>query len=127
MSAGQQNRGGKRPRVLVVEDEAMVSMLIEDMLDDLGYEVAAVAARLEAAREAAETASFDLAIVDLNLAGRATYPVADRLAARRIPFAFVTGYGATGLQPEYSDVPVLQKPFRTEDLGRIVDQLLSTP
>jgi CheY-like chemotaxis protein len=125
MSAGEQDRGRKRPRVLVVEDEAMVSMLIEDMLEDLGYDVAEVAAQLEAAQHAAETARFDLAIVDLNLAGRATYPVADRLASRGIPFAFVTGYGAAGLKPEYSHLPVLQKPFRTEDLRRIVDRLLS--
>lgn len=125
MSIGTQNGDGKRPRVLVVEDEAMVSMLIEDMLDDLGYEVAQVVARLGPAQTAAEAASFDVAIVDLNLAGQATYPVADRLAARAIPFAFVTGYGATGLSPAYSSIPVLQKPFRTEDLGCIVDLLLS--
>lgn len=114
-----------RPRVLVVEDEALIAMLIEDMLEAFGYDVAAVAGRLPLALEAVETGAFDIAIVDVNIAGETSYPVADQLLARGVPFAFVTGYGASGLADGYQSCPVLQKPFRAEELSRLLAALLA--
>jgi len=110
--------------VLVVEDETMIAMLIEDMLEEFGYEVAAVAGQLQTALQAVETSSFDVAIVDVNIAGQTSYPVADRLAERGVPFAFVTGYGVSGLAEGYDGIPVLQKPFRAEDLTGLLSDLL---
>jgi CheY-like chemotaxis protein len=108
---------GGRPRVLVVEDESLVAMLIEDMLSDLGYEVVAVAGRLDQALETARGVGADLAILDLNLDGRRTDAVAEVLRARGIPFIFATGYGAAGVAAEWRDVPVVQKPFQEADLS----------
>jgi len=106
-----------RRRVLLVEDEALVAMLLEDALLDLDCDVVATAGRIEHAMKAAARDSFDLAILDVNRAGDMTYPVARVLSIRAIPFIFVTGYGASGLDPEYTGCPVLQKPFRRTDLA----------
>jgi CheY-like chemotaxis protein len=115
---------GRQPQVLLIEDEALIGMLIEDMLTDLGCQVTDTVGRLEPALQAATEGAFDFAMVDVNLAGQATYPVADRLAARGIPFAFVTGYGAAGVDPAYAATPVLSKPFRPDDLARVLKRLL---
>jgi CheY-like chemotaxis protein len=91
--------------------------LVEDMLADLGHELVAVASRLDEALAAAGTASVDVAILDLNLGGVLSYPVADLLAKRGIPFVFATGYGSGGLEGTYADRPTLHKPFAREALG----------
>lgn len=114
-------------RVLLVEDEAMVAMLLEDLLTDMGCEVVAVVSGLDAAMDAAQTMAFDLAILDVNLNGRETYPVADEIAARRLPCIFVTGYGLAGVRESHRQVPVLTKPFREADLRRIVELALAAP
>lgn len=114
---------GARQKVLVVEDESLVAMLIEDMLLDLGYEVVAVAARLEQAMESARTVAADLAILDLNLDGKRTDGVAEILRARGIPFMFATGYGAAGVSGEWANVPVVQKPFQESDLSAALAKL----
>jgi CheY-like chemotaxis protein len=107
----------ERPRrILVVEDEVMVRMLIEDMLGELGHTVAAAAGRLDEAMQAAETADFDVAILDVNLSGEPISPLADALAARGTPFVFVTGYAEGGVPVAYRDRPVLKKPFQLESL-----------
>lgn len=113
-------------RVLLVEDEALVAMLVEDMLSDLGCTVVATAPRLDEATSRAEDVGlhFDVAILDLNLAGQNTFPVASALAARGVPFAFATGYGAGGLPAEWRDRPTLQKPFTAGDIGRVLAQAL---
>src|SRR5437660_11435818 len=80
-------------RILVVEDEPVIRMLLEDMLGELGYTVAAEAARIEEALEATKNADFDLAILDADLNGQPASPVADALVARGTPFVFATGYG----------------------------------
>lgn len=110
-------------RVLVVEDEMMVSMLIEDYLADLGCEVAGPAATLQEALDMAESAGFDAAVLDLNLAGDRTFPVADKLSEKGVPYAFATGYGQGGLRAEDQNRPVLQKPFVYEDLQSVIEQL----
>jgi len=106
-------------RVLLVEDEALVAMLVEDMLADFGCSVVATAPRLDEALEHANDLAleFDVALLDLNLAGENTLGVASALAARNIPFAFATGYGAGGLPDEWRDRPTLQKPFTAGDVA----------
>jgi CheY-like chemotaxis protein len=112
------SRARSDQRVLVVEDEFLIRMLLEDMLDELGYAVAGVAGRLEEAAEMAKSGVFDLAILDVNLDGEDVFPVADILAGRGVPFVFVTGYGGRGLPEPYGSRPTLQKPFQIDDLGR---------
>jgi CheY-like chemotaxis protein len=103
-------------RALLVEDEGAVALLIEDMLVDLGCEVAASAANLGKACELASQAQFDFAILDLNLNGVSAIPVARILRERCIPFVFSTGYGASGVSEEFVDYPLLAKPFIMNDL-----------
>ncbi|RWX78705.1 response regulator [Neorhizobium lilium] len=107
-------------RILVVEDEMTIAMLVEDMLTELGHQVIDLAMRLPYAAELARTAAFDLAILDINLDGRKSFPVADILKERGIPFIFATGYGAAGLDAAYVGYPVLTKPFLVQDLGAAI-------
>ncbi|UYY78959.1 response regulator [Sphingomonas sp. R1] len=107
-------------RVLIVEDEMTIAFLIEDMLEDLGHEVVEIAMRLPEALEAARRVDADLAILDVNLDGHRSFPVADILEARSIPFAFATGYGALGLEGPYRERPVLAKPFLREHLATLI-------
>lgn len=113
-------------RILVVEDEMMIAFMIEDMLAELGHEVVALAMRLPEALEAARRPDIDLAILDVNLDGLRSFPVADILIQRAIPFAFVTGYGAAGLDEGYRNRPVLAKPFLSADLRRLLAQTGAT-
>jgi len=94
----------------------LVAMNIEDMLLDLGHEVAGLASRLEPALSLASEGQFDLAMLDVNLAGQNSFPIAAILVERGIPFLFATGYGAKGIGEDYRSYPVLQKPFRARDL-----------
>jgi len=116
----------EQPRVLVVEDEYLIRMLLEDMLADLGYAVAAAVGSIAEARAHAADGDFSAAILDVNLEGQEIFPVADILAARRLPFVFVTGYGERSLPERYRDRPALQKPFQAEQLGSALDALLAT-
>ena len=111
-------------RILVVEDELMIRMLLEDMLGELGYTVAAEAARIEEALEAAKNADFDIAILDVNLNGQPISPVADALVARGMPFVFATGYGERGLPEPYRDRPTLKKPFQMDGLKQMLQTAL---
>ena len=124
-SATQPQSTGPAKRILVVEDELMIRMLLEDMLGELGYTVAAEAARIDEALEAAQTADFDIAILDVNLNGQPISPVADALVARGMPFVFATGYGERGLPEPYRNHPALQKPFQAEQLKSALDTLLA--
>ena len=117
----------KGARVLVVEDELMIRMLLEDMLGELGYAVAAEATRVEEALEAAKTAEFDLAILDVNLNGEPVSPVADALVARGTPFVFATGYGEQALPEPYRDRPTLKKPFQLDGLKQMLQSALKAP
>jgi CheY-like chemotaxis protein len=103
-------------RILVVEDEAAISLLLEDMLLDFGCEVVGPAARLTAALDIAHRETLDLAILDVNVAGEPVYPVVEALEARKVPFVFSTGYGSAGIRDLYRDRPVLQKPLAQHDL-----------
>jgi CheY-like chemotaxis protein len=110
-------------KVLVVEDEALVSMLVEDMLTDLGCLVVGPAAELEEALRLATTGEIDAALLDVNLGGRPIFPVADALRERGVPFAFASGYGEAGLSEGHKGATVLQKPFREADLRRVLESL----
>jgi len=110
-------------KVLVVEDEALVSMLVEDMLSDLGCIVVGPAAELEEALRLAGSADIDAALLDVNLGGRPIFPVADALKARGVPFAFASGYGEAGLSEGHKGATVLQKPFREADLRKVLEGL----
>lgn len=104
------------PRVLVVEDEMTVAMLIEDMVSELAYEVAGVVPRLEDAMRLLDTDTFDMAMLDVHLNGKTVFPFAAELNAREIPFLFATAYGARGLPAEFQHHVVLQKPFGPVEL-----------
>ena len=110
-------------RVLVVEDEMLIGMLLEDMLTDLGHEVAAIVPRLKDALAAVERETYDLAVLDVHLHGESAFPVADALIAKGVPFVFATGYGERGLPENYRGRPVLQKPFAKDDLERVLKTL----
>lgn len=110
-------------RILLVEDEMLVAMLLEDMLCEAGHTIVGPMARIGQAVEAARSGAIDLAILDVNVGGEEVYPVAEALAARDIPFAFATGYGAHGLREPWQERPTLQKPFHRSDLFHMVAQL----
>ena len=107
----------KQAKLLLVEDDVLVRMLLADMLDEIGYTVAAEAASIDEALEATRKTDFDLAILDADLEGRSVSPVADALVARDIRFVFVTGYDDHGLFA-YRDRPTLKKPFQIDALKR---------
>jgi CheY-like chemotaxis protein len=110
-------------RVLVVEDEMMVSMLIEDMLTDLGCTVVGPAARLDEAMELAAKGGIDCAVLDVNLGGQPIFPLADALRERGLPFAFATGYGDAGVREVDTGTPLLQTPVRAGDLAKVLGEL----
>jgi CheY-like chemotaxis protein len=112
-------------RVLVVEDESMVTMLLQDFLEDMGCEVVGVASRLKEALEKIDSLTFDVAILDVNLNGQQTLPVAQALLTGGRAIVFATGYAATTVPPEFRAVPILQKPFQQQDLERAMRTALA--
>jgi len=111
------------PRVLVVEDEITVALLIEDMVHELAYEVAGIVSRLEDAIRLLDSETFDLAMLDVHLNGKMVFPFAAELEAREIPFLFATAYGARGIPKAFNSHLVLQKPFGPVELRRALVQL----
>lgn len=109
------------PRILVVEDEILLGMLIGDMLGDLGFEVVGPATRLEPAMTLARDVALDCAMLDINLNGEQSFAVADILRERGIPFFFATAYGKRGLNGAYKDTHTLQKPFTASDLQQALN------
>ncbi|ABE40011.1 response regulator [Rhodopseudomonas pseudopalustris] len=102
--------------VFLVEDETMIRMMVVDMLEELGFSVAAETGEINEALMLAGTTEFDVAILDVNVNGKVISPVADVLKARNRPFIFATGYGTQGVPEGYRDRPALQKPFQIESL-----------
>lgn len=111
-------------KVLLVEDEILIAMMVEEMLVELGFEVIGPATRLKRALEFAHSASFDFAVLDVNLANEQSYPVAQVLVQRQIPFIFATGYGAKGLTEDFRGSVALQKPFQSTQLARAISAIL---
>ena len=114
--------GLKGRRVLVIEDETLVAMLIEDLLDELGCTVVATFSRVSQAQDyLAKSADFDAAILDVNIAGEDVYAIASALNGNHIPFIFVTGYGPAGVREEWRARGVVQKPIQQNELAQLLD------
>jgi CheY-like chemotaxis protein len=112
-------------RVMLVEDESLIAMLLEDMLGELGHVVVGPYGDLKKAIDAAAGEILHMAILDININGGDTFPIADVLAARNIPFAFSTGYSRSSLPLQYREGFVLQKPFRIQDLRNVIASALA--
>jgi CheY-like chemotaxis protein len=124
MTSGEVSVGGKR--VLVVEDELMIRMLLQDMLTDLGYTLAGEAGRIDEAMALARDGEFDVAILDVNLNGQPISPVVEILVARGLPFVFATGYGQRGVPEPYRQRRTLQKPFQADALAQAIEAAAPT-
>jgi DNA-binding response OmpR family regulator len=109
-------RSGNGHRILLVEDEVLVGMMMRDLLTELGFFVAGPLCSLADARAAAAAQRFDAAVLDLNLTGESVYPLAELLTAQGVPFVFVTGYDSAAVDSLFSHVPVVQKPIAREHL-----------
>lgn len=112
-------------RVLVVEDELLVLMMIEDMLADLGCESVTAAATVDKALALIDAQVFDAAMLDRNLNGNTSHSVAEALIARGVPFVYCTGNGGHEMRSHYLDRPVLKEPFKYEELVEMLTRLLS--
>src|ERR1044072_6985478 len=110
--------------VFLVEDEVMIRMMVADMLDELGYKVAAEAGEINEAIKLAQSTEFDIAILGVKVNGKMISPVAKLIKARNRPFIFASGDGSQGLPKEYRDRPALQKPFQIETLGKMIEGAL---
>lgn len=119
------NGDNKSRRILIVEDEMLIALSLEDMLVELGHTVVAMAARIPEALKLAAESSIDLAILDVNLSGLPSFPVADVLRSRGIPFVFATGYGSHGLEESYRNEIVLTKPYGVRELKNAIWNVLN--
>lgn len=115
--------GAKARRVLVVEDEMMVAMGLELALFEVGYDVVGPFGRLDQAMDAARTGQVDMALLDVNIRGDAVFPVAEMLATRGIPYAFLTGYSGEGLPEGFASAVILSKPTRLDALVAVLRHL----
>jgi CheY-like chemotaxis protein len=118
---------GAECSVFLVEDDVLIRIMVVEMLEELGHRIGAETGDLDHAERLAQTAVFDVAILDVNLKGRSISPVADLINESGRPLIFATGYGASGLPAGYRDRPALQKPFKIEDLGEMIDLVLREP
>lgn len=110
-------------RILVVEDEFMIAMLLEDFLAELDCVVAGVAAKPADALRLIGSIEIDAAVLDVNLDGVDSFGIAAALGERQIPFIFATGYGDSRLTPEFAGRPVVQKPYRLDELSQALHML----
>ena len=121
----EEDRPAKGLRMLLVEDEAIVSLMVEDMLYDLGSAEVWHAASLTAAEGLLRDRTPDAAVLDVNLSGQTVYALAERLRSAGVPFLFASGYGREGVEPAWAEHVVLQKPFRQAALAQALRALLS--
>ncbi len=111
-------------RILIVEDESLIALMLEDYLDILGKQVVGVADCVEAALALVAAGGFDAAILDINLRdGEKSWPIADALAAQGMPFLFASGGSGDAMADAYADRPVLAKPFTLDGLSRALEAL----
>lgn len=117
----------RAPRILLVDDEPLLTMLIGDLLSEFGCEVVGPADSVEAALALIESegSALDGALLDVALRKGDSYPIADLLGLRGVPYAFVTGHGVGGLAPAFRNCLTLAKPFTPDDLQEIVTRLVS--
>jgi CheY-like chemotaxis protein len=118
MTSGESSAAGKR--ILVVEDEVMIRMLLQDMLADLGHTLAGETGRLDEALALAQQGEFDVAVLDVDLDGQPILPVVEILIERGLPFVFATGFGAGGVPERFREMPTLQKPFQADALAQAI-------
>ena len=104
-------------KVVLVEDESAVALVIEDMLQDLGCELVGSVASLARAEQIVRSEPFDIAVLDVNVRGEPVFPIAYSLVERDIPFLFSTGYGQRAIPPDLASHPVITKPFSIETLS----------
>jgi CheY-like chemotaxis protein len=114
----------KGASIFLVEDEALIRMMIVEMLEELGHRVVAEAGSIETAEPLARTSVFDLAVFDINVAGFNISPIAEIVAARSLPFVFVSGYGPAGRPALFADKPVLHKPFLIEHFAELINSAM---
>jgi CheY-like chemotaxis protein len=112
-------------RVLLVDDEVLIRMMVSDMLNDLGHAVVAEAGELDQSLTLARSSDFDLAILDVNLNGMMIDPVAEAISARRIPFILATGYSSPSVAAKYHQTPRLRKPYGAKDLESAIDHAMA--
>lgn len=112
-------------KVLIVEDEALIAMLFEDILEDTACEIVGPAMNVRQAMELAGAAEIDVAVLDVNLNGESSFPVAALLQSRGVPLVFSSGYGSQGLPPEWQDRPTLPKPFTSEEVVDTLARLMA--
>lgn len=113
------------PRVLIVEDEAVIAMALEMFLEELGAHVIATAGNVQDALQKATSEDFDLAFLDINLNGQKAHVLPGVLERRRKPFAFVTGYGEQGVLEAHANAPVVAKPFSRDAVSTALEKLKS--
>jgi CheY-like chemotaxis protein len=114
--------GGKS--VFLVEDEALIRMMIVEMLQELGHRVVAEAGSIETAEPLARASVFDVAVFDINIGGFNISPIAEIVAVRSLPFVFVSGYGPAGRPALFADRPVLRKPFLIEHFADMINSAM---
>ena len=114
----------KGRRLLIIEDEAAITMLIEDLIADLGAVVAGICGRMAEAAVQIQTLDYDVAVLDVNLNGQQSFGLAKQLIARGKPFVFSTGYGRSVIPEALSGVPILQKPFRGAEFAAALHEAL---
>ena len=113
-------------RLLLVEDEILVGILMREMLEDMGFSVGEPCRTLRDAIKAAHDGTFDGAVLDMNLNGDSVYPLADLLMSQNVPFVFVTGYSADAVDGRFAKVPVIQKPVTSEALAKVINSHVKT-
>jgi CheY-like chemotaxis protein len=121
---GNDNLAGVR--IAVVEDESLVSMLLEDMLGDLGCTVVAAASELGEATAKLSSTAYDAVILDVNLNGARTFGIAEMLTQNGTPFVFSTGYGADGIPEHLRAIPIMSKPFSRREVEKALAAALDT-
>ena len=112
--------------IFLVEDEALIRLLLADMIEELEHRVVAEAGNIQEALVLAETAVFDLAILDINIAGSSIVPVAEIIDRRGLPFLFISGYGSAARSEAFIERPALQKPLMLSKLGEAINAILGT-
>jgi DNA-binding response OmpR family regulator len=115
------------PRILLVDDEPLISMLVEGWLAELGCDVVGPARSVEEGLDLADDGQLDGAILDVNLAGENSYSVANALQEKGVPFAFATGDGGLDANSGFDDPILLAKPFNFDGVKAVLDQLLAVP
>jgi len=112
------------PRVLVVEDEPLIAMMVQDWLEELSCRPVGPASSVTAALDLVGAGSLDGAILDVTLGDEQSFPIADELLKRGVPFAFATGHGADSLEPRFANALVLAKPFDQTDFSNVIGRML---